>query len=214
MQKSVLADDLVFKFILVGDTGVGKSSILLKYCEDKFLLEHNVTVGVDFRSKIVQIDPKTSVKVQIWDTAGQETFGTIVRSFYRDCAGIFLVYDVNSKESFRNLENWLQEVRTHCENDPIYILMGNQVDNNREREVTYEEGKRFMEDCALNYFFETSAANGQNIQNAFAEAIKLVYLQYMQDKAHQNMPKRSLAKKSAGSKLSQISTQPRSGGCC
>lgn len=213
MQKSILGDDsLVFKFIIVGDTGVGKSSILLKYCEDKFLLEHNVTVGVDFRSKIVQIDPKTNVKVQIWDTAGQETFGTIVRSFYKDCAGVFLVYDVNSKSSFQNLETWLSEVRTNCDNEPIYILIGNQVDFNVPRQVEYEEGKKFMEDCNLDFFFETSARSGQNIQKAFTEAIKMVYSHQTQNKVEQSVPKRNLAKKS-GSKLSTASQTNRSG-CC
>jgi len=215
MQKSILGDDsLVFKFILVGDTGVGKSSILMKYCDDTFLLEHNVTVGVDFRSKNVQIDPKTNVKLQIWDTAGQETFGTIVRSFYKDCAAIFLVYDVNSRGTFQNLETWLSEVRTHCDNEPIYILIGNQVDFNVERQVPYEEGKKFMEDCNLDFFFETSARNGQNIQKAFSEAIKMVYSHQQHEKTQSIVNNRKDLSKKKGSKLSNISQPSRSGGCC
>lgn len=214
IKSSVIDDSLVFKFILVGDTGVGKSSILLKYCEDRFVPEHNVTVGVDFRSKTVQLDPTSKVKIQIWDTAGQETFGTIVRSFYRDAAGILLVYDVKNLDTFKNLETWLQEVRTHCEYDPIYVLIGNQCDNG-ERQVSQEEARRFMEECSIDLFFETSAYNGQNIDKAFIEAVKLVYLHYMQEKAEQNIPTRSMQSK--GSKLSQLSNPTivrKKGGCC
>lgn len=209
---SVTDDNMVFKFILVGDTGVGKSSILLKYSEDKFDSEHHVTIGVDFRSKIIQIDPKTKVKIQVWDTAGQETFGTIVRSFYRDAAGIFLVYDVKSKETFDNLQNWIEEVRTNCEYDPIYVLIGNQSDNG-ERQVSYEDGKRFMEECAIDLFFETSAFSGDNIEKMFVEATRLVHLHYMQDKAEENVPTRSIASKKSGSKLSNLSVQPKKK-CC
>lgn len=206
--------DVVFKFILVGDTGVGKSSILLKYSEDKFTDEHNVTVGVDFRSKVIQLDPKTKVKIQIWDTAGQETFGTIVRSFYRDAAAIFLVYDVKSKQTFKDLETWLEEVRTNCEYDPIYVLVGNQADGG-EREVTYEEGKNFMQECNIDLFFETSASNGQNINLAFMESLKLVYLHYCQAKADESVPSRSIIGKKSGTKLSTLGTHPKKEkGCC
>jgi len=175
-------EEMVFKFILVGDTGVGKSSILLKYTEKRFENEHNVTVGVDFRSKVLNYENKVLIKLQIWDTAGQETFGAIVRSFYRDAAAIFLVYNVKQRESFQSIERWLEEVRANCESDPIYILIGNQADNEQGREVSYEEGVECMKENDLSFFFETSAPDGKNIDLAFHEASGLTYLNYIKER--------------------------------
>jgi len=174
-------EDVVFKFILVGDTGVGKSSILLKYTEDKFDTDHNVTVGVDFRSKNIKLEDKALIKLQVWDTAGQETFGSIVRSFYRDAAAIFIVYDVKSRDSFEGVKTWLEEVQANSDTDPIYILMGNQADS-KERQVTYDEGVEFMKQNDLSFFFETSAFNGTNIDMAFFEAAQLCYIKYSRQK--------------------------------
>jgi len=225
MNKSSRLDEdleeVVFKFILVGDTGVGKSSILLKYTEQKFTSEHNVTVGVDFRSKVFKFEDRALIKLQIWDTAGQETFGSIVRSFYRDAAAIFLVYDVKVRESFKAVENWLDEVRINCDSDPIYILIGNQADSETEREVPYEEGVEFMKLNDISYFFETSAQNGTNIELAFQEAAQLAYLKYARDKMGQSKEKASLNLKDSrpGERLTLGKArveqkQSSGGGCC
>jgi len=213
-------EEIVFKFILVGDTGVGKSSILLKYTEKRFENEHNVTVGVDFRSKVINYENKAMIKLQIWDTAGQETFGSIVRSFYRDAAAIFLVYNVKDKLSFEAVYKWLDEVKSNCETDPIYILVGNQADNEQGREVSYDEGVEFMKENDISFFFETSAADGKNIELAFMEATGLTYLNYIKERRGVMSGKSSLNLKDAraGERLtvdrSTSHKKPNPKGCC
>lgn len=212
-------EELVFKFILVGDTAVGKSSILLKYTEQRFSHEHNVTVGVDFRSKTLKLDDKTLIKLQVWDTAGQETFGAIVRSFYRDAGAIFLVYNVKARETFEGLTTWMEEVKANCDSDPIYILIGNQADSEEERAVSYDEGVEFMKDNDISYFFETSAFNGKNIEMAFMEATKLAYINYTKEKMGQSRARTSINLKAAnrqGTRLTQVKMreEKKSNSCC
>jgi len=175
-------EEIIFKYLLVGGTGVGKSSILLRYTEHRLEKEHNITVAVDFRSRVLNFENKAMIKLQIWDTAGQVTFGSIVRSFYRDAAAIFLVYNIKNRESFLAIEKWLEEVRENCDSDPIYILIGNQADDDYGREVTYDEGVEFMKQNDLSFFFETSASDGKNIELAFMEATSLIYLNYVKDR--------------------------------
>lgn len=211
-------EELVFKFILVGDTGVGKSSILLKYTEHRFEQEHNVTVGVDFRSKTIKIEDKVLIKLQIWDTAGQETFGAIVRSFYRDAAVIFLVYNIKERETFEDLTTWLEEVRANCDSDPAYILIGNHTDTDDDRQVTYEEGVEFMKANDLSFFFETSAFSGRNIDLAFSEAAKLSYLNYMKEKMGKSNARSSINLKGprVGERLTlgKSKAKKKSSNCC
>ncbi len=213
-------EEVVFKFILVGDTGVGKSSILLKYTEEKFTHEHHVTVGVDFRSKFIKFEDRAMIKLQIWDTAGQETFGSIVRSFYRDAAAIFFVYDVKVRESFEALDTWLEEGRRNCESEPIYVLIGNQADSDIERQVTYEEGVEFMKLNDFSYFFETSAFNGTNIELAFKEAAQLAYLRYLKenrgqsDRASLNLKDSRPGERITVGKVREERKQNNGGGCC
>jgi len=204
----------------VGDTAVGKSSILLKYTEQRFSHEHNVTVGVDFRSKTLKLDDKTFIKLQVWDTAGQETFGAIVRSFYRDAGAIFLVYNVKVRETFEGLTTWMEEVKANCDSDPIYILMGNQADSDEERQVTYDEGVDFMKDNDISYFFETSAFNGKNIEMAFMEATKLAYIKYTKEKMGQSKARTSINLKATtrqGTRLTQhkmVQEKKSNSSCC
>jgi len=172
-------DDFVFKIILVGDQGVGKSSILLRYTQNEFRRDYNVTIGVEFASKLVEIDSETNVNLQIWDTAGQESFRAIVRSFYRNATAVFLVYQINRKDTFKSLQGWLDEIRENSNQNIIIVLMGNQSDRVGEREVSFEEGEAFMKENRLHFFFETSALDGSKVDTAFQAASRLIFVNYI-----------------------------------
>lgn len=119
--------DVLFRVIIVGDTGVGKSCFLLQFTEGQFREQHNVTIGVEFATKCVTVEGKC-VKLQIWDTAGQENFRSITRSFYRKADGVILMYDITNAASFANCEYWLEEIRQNSTLDVVIYLVGNQVD--------------------------------------------------------------------------------------
>lgn len=154
-----ITKNFLFKIIIVGPAGVGKSSLLLKYTKDEFERDYNVTIGVDFASKCVEIPTNNnqikSVKLQLWDTAGQEKFKTITKSYYRGCSGGIIVFDVTNRESYENIDNWIKTIREECAIDTTIILVGNKIDKT-EREVTYKEASSYAENIGLKYF-ETSA---------------------------------------------------------
>mmetsp|Transcript_75744 Transcript_75744/g.88102 ORF Transcript_75744/g.88102 Transcript_75744/m.88102 type:complete len:220 (+) Transcript_75744:28-687(+) len=212
-------DDLLFKLILVGDAGVGKTSILLRYCKDQFADDYNVTVGVEFHSQVAMIDNDTEVQLQIWDTAGQESFRAIVRSFYKNASGIFIVYNITKRDTFESLSGWLDEARANCQEDAVFVLMGNQADREEDREVEYSEGERFMRENNMNFFFESSALNSQNIQIAFKEAAKLIFLNCMSKLSKTREAEARGGKKSQGGtvKLNEkprdTSNVPKDSGC-
>ena len=135
----------MFKYIIIGDTGVGKSCILSQFLQNKFSPQYDVTVGVEFGAKLIKINGEP-IKLQIWDTAGQETFKSITRSYYRSAAAALLVYDITCKESFKNLTNWLTEVREHGNNKIAIMLIGNKKDLEKNREVSTQEGEKFASD--------------------------------------------------------------------
>jgi len=204
-------DSLLFKVILIGDSGVGKSSVLLKYTTNEFMQLSSSTVGLEFASKNVEIDNETIIKLQIWDTAGQESYKSIVRSFYKHAKAVFLVYQVNRKDTFESLKSWMHEIRENSCEDIVVVLMGNQCDLVKERQVTYEEGEQFMRENGVHFFFETSALDGSNIEKAFTEAAKLLFLNFLGD-----ADKAKLSQLNRGSKLGQYqqkSNRKRSG-CC
>lgn len=119
--------EVLFRVIIVGDTGVGKSCLLLRFTEDKFNDQHNVTIGVEFGSKVINFD-NTTVKLQVWDTAGQEVFRSIARGFYRKADGVLLVYDITARHTFENCEYWLDEIRNNSSLGVVIFLVGNQID--------------------------------------------------------------------------------------
>lgn len=158
--------DYMFKYIIIGDTGVGKSCLLLQFTDKRFRTDHDLTIGVEFGARLISIDGK-AIKLQIWDTAGQESFKSITRSYYRGAIGALLVYDVSRRETFNHLEHWLREAKEHDRDDRMVImLIGNKSDLVNQREVSEEEGRRFAQEHNL-HFIETSAKTAQNVEQAF-----------------------------------------------
>jgi len=159
--------DYFFKILLIGDSGVGKSCLLLRFADDSWTETHISTIGVDFKIKTLNIDGKT-VKLQIWDTAGQERFRTITSSYYRGAQGIILVYDVTDKESFNNVKQWMGEIdRYACEN-VNKLLVGNKSDLADQRAVDSNTAKEFADSYGIP-FIETSAKTASNVESCFVQ---------------------------------------------
>lgn len=169
----------VLKFIITGDAGVGKSSLLIRLTDQRFLANPDPTLGVEFGSKLIEIPEEGKViKLQCWDTAGTESFRSITRSYYRGAAGCLLVYDVTSRKSFKNAQSWLADVREHADPHLTCILVGNKIDlcneegegsSNRQREVSTDEADEWARNEGL-LFLEASAKSGSNVDLAFEKA--------------------------------------------
>ena len=161
-----------FKFIIIGDAGVGKSCIMLNFIDKGFRAEHDLTIGVEFGSKVIDCN-NVKVKLQIWDTAGSESFKSITRAYYRSAAGALLVYDISKRESFNHVTEWLSEARTHGNPAMAVTLVGNKSDLDHIRSISYDEGERFSKDNGIG-FIETSALKGNNIHTAFAQTAEKI----------------------------------------
>eukprot|EP01117_Protostelium_nocturnum_P020450 TRINITY_DN91_c0_g2_i1.p2 TRINITY_DN91_c0_g2~~TRINITY_DN91_c0_g2_i1.p2 ORF type:complete len:207 (-),score=49.38 TRINITY_DN91_c0_g2_i1:154-774(-) len=157
--------DYLFKLLLIGDSGVGKSCLLLRFADDTYTESYISTIGVDFKIRTIELNGKT-IKLQIWDTAGQERFRTITSSYYRGAHGIIVVYDITDQVSFSNVKQWLQEIdRYACEN-VNKLLVGNKNDLTNKRVVDTNTAKEFADGLAIP-FLETSAKNATNVEQAF-----------------------------------------------
>lgn len=166
MHPSVLTEyDYLFKVLLIGDSGVGKSCILLRFADDTYTESHISTIGVDFKIKTLELDGKV-IKLQIWDTAGQERFRTITSSYYRGAHGIIVVYDITNCDSFVNVKQWLHEIDRYGSENVDVLLVGNKSDMSHKREVTYEQGQEFADSIRCK-FVETSAKNASNVDKVF-----------------------------------------------
>ncbi|XP_076283568.1 ras-related protein Rab-37 isoform X2 [Lasioglossum baleicum] len=158
--------ELFFKVILLGDSGVGKTCLLTRFRDGRFLSGNYITtVGIDFRNKVVVVDD-TSIKLQIWDTAGQERFRSVTHAYYRDAHALLLLYDVTNKTSYDNIRAWLSEIREHANEDVVIMLLGNKSDCGTERVVKREDGERLAQEYKVP-FMETSAKTGLNVELAF-----------------------------------------------
>jgi len=164
--------DHLFKLLLIGDSGVGKSSLLLRFSDNTFSDSFIATIGVDFKIKTMDING-AQVKLQIWDTAGQERFRTITSSYYRGAHGIIVVYDVTNPDSFGNVRKWLQEINRYASENVQKILVGNKCDLVSERKVSYEDAKELADELGV-MFLETSAKNSTNVNVAFEQMAKKI----------------------------------------
>jgi Ras-related protein Rab-1A len=169
-MSSQLEYDYLFKYLIIGNSGVGKSCLLIRFTDDKYEEGYVTTIGVDFKIKTLIIEGK-SVKLQIWDTAGQERFRNIVSSYYKGAHGIMMVYDITDLESFRYLDSWIKEIEKNASKNVYKILVGNKNDLEKNRKVTFEKGKEFANLHGMK-FFETSAKENRNVEEAFKEMTK------------------------------------------
>ena len=158
----------LFKYIIIGDSAVGKSNILLRYIHDNFNEEFQSTIGVEFGAKNIKLEDKV-YRIQIWDTAGQETFRSITRAYYKNSVCAFVVYDITNRNSFQNVKSWIEDCRKQSPKTVFMVLIGNKVDLEDSRQVSYEEGSVFAEKNGM-LFFETSAKTGKNIEEIFLKS--------------------------------------------
>ncbi|XP_052769804.1 ras-related protein Rab-37-like isoform X2 [Mya arenaria] len=158
--------DISCKVMLIGDSGTGKTCLLVRFKDGAFLSGSFIsTVGIDFRNKVVEVDG-TKVKLQIWDTAGQERFRSVTHAYYRDANALLLLYDVTNKSSFDNIRAWLTEINEYAQEDVVIMLLGNKADMSGERMIRVEDGEKLAKDHGV-AFMETSAKTGMNVELAF-----------------------------------------------
>ena len=162
----------LYKYIVIGDSFVGKSCIVAKYIHGGFDEEFKTTIGIEFGSKDLTINGKV-YRIQIWDTAGQETFRSITRAYYKNSVCSFIVYDVTNRQSFLNVQDWFNECKKQTPKTAMMVLVGNKIDLNNKREVSYEEGENFAKNNSM-LFYETSAKNGDNIENIFYNSAEII----------------------------------------
>ncbi|KAL1365963.1 hypothetical protein HN51_013894 [Arachis hypogaea] len=165
--------DYLFKAVLIGDSGVGKSNLLSRFAKDEFRFDSKPTIGVEFAYRNIKIADKL-IKAQIWDTAGQERFRAITSSYYRGALGALLVYDITRRSSFENARKWMVELREFGGKDMVVILVGNKCDLEQTREVEEEEAKGFAEREGL-CFMETSALKNLNVDQVFLQMITRIH---------------------------------------
>lgn len=203
--------DFLFKLLLIGNSAVGKSSLLLRFSDNIFNESFLPTIGVDFKIRTFELSGKT-VKLQIWDTAGQERFKTITSSYYKGAHGIILTYDITDKQSFKDIENWLTEVEKFANENVIKLLVGNKSDLESSRQVKFEEGKEFADSLGVQ-FIETSAKNSSNVEKAFftlANEIK-GRVQKTNDNDNKGTSKQATSRKL---ETGQDMNQKKKNGCC
>ena len=179
--------DLSFKLIVIGDSFVGKSCLSIKASKGLYEDNYNPTIGFEFLTFFVKIED-VNIKLQIWDTCGQEVYRSLISSFYHNSSLALLVYSIDNKNSFENLEAWLNEIKTLGNPGIIIFLIGNKADLEEKREVSKEMGEEFCKNNNMKLFFETSAKTGFNAQNVFIEAAKLLYLKHLELKDYTTRP--------------------------
>ncbi len=204
--------DLSFKIIVIGDSEVGKSCVTLKATKNTFQEENISTCGFEFFRFNVKID-STIINLQIWDTCGQERYRSLIVNLYRGSAFSILVYAINKKQSFDNLEDWLKQVRTHASPDCKLFLIGNKCDLDNERKVEKEEGKKFISDYNLNFFTESSAKTGFNAKNIFIKAAFSLYDDYLKYKEKNPNDPNNVDVKITGKRLMGNENETKKG-CC
>ena len=202
--------DYLFKLLLIGNSSVGKSSLLFRFVENVWDDSFVPTIGVDFKLKTLEVNGK-KVKLQIWDTAGQERSKNITASYYRGGNGVLVVYDITERESFDNLTSWLIEIEKNANKNVYKLLIGNKCDLEDKRKVTYQEGKDFAESNGMK-FIETSAKDNTKVQEAF----ELLTSEIMKSAVNKDkgMEKKDNTKQIRLSQNTEDISGKKKGGCC
>lgn len=205
--------DYLFKLLLIGNSGVGKSCLLLRFSDDTYSNDYISTIGVDFKIKTVELDGKT-VKLQIWDTAGQERFRTITSSYYRGSHGIIIVYDITDQESFNGVKMWLQEIDRYATSTVLKLLVGNKCDLTDKRVVEFDVAKEFA-DANNMPFLETSALDSTNVEEAFLTMGRQIKESMAKQKLNDDSNGNSQNKNDKGNvNLNGQSLTSSTNGCC
>ncbi|VEU20688.1 DEKNAAC101586 [Brettanomyces naardenensis] len=197
--------DRTMKLLLVGDSGVGKSCLLLRFVDDKFNPSFITTIGIDFKIKTIDINGKR-IKLQVWDTAGQERFRTITTAYYRGSMGIIIVYDVCDENSFESVKKWYQTVNQHAKDDAQLFLVGNKSDDEESRQVSTKQGELLAQELGIP-FMEASAKSGLNVSEVFFKLVNLILERTPEEEAGEEQQGKLDVRQGSGS-LSSGS------GCC
>ena len=196
-MNSSIETDLVYKILLLGDSEVGKSCFLMRYSDDVFVDNYITTIGLDYKLKYIQLESGETIKVQLWDTAGQDRYRTIAKNYYKGSHGILLLYDITKLNSFQNIREWVKNIKEEVNEKAIIFLIGNKIDKTGERKITTEEGQKLAEEFNLP-FFEASAKSGKNVNevfNALYKKISEVYIDIQREKGEKLEPKNRRKKK-------------------
>jgi len=198
--------DYLFKLLLIGDSGVGKSCLLLRFADHTYTESYISTIGVDFKIRTITTRDEKTIKLQIWDTAGQERFRTITSSYYRGAHGIIVVYDVTDQESFNNVKQWLNEIERYASEKVNKLLVGNKCDLVSKKAVSYEVAKAFADKLDIP-FLETSAKAATNVEKAFLT---------MADEIKSKIPTNTVQNGPGGKKTVTVgdTESVSSSGCC
>ena len=164
----------LYKILLLGDSTVGKTCFLLRFMEDSFIDLHMATIGLDYKLKTMILEEQKIVKVQIWDTAGQDKFRAITRNYYKGASGIILIFDVTNIKSFENIKKWINEIKEEISENVSIVLIGNKIDNVKERKITKEQGEKIANEIGTK-FFETSSKTGEGINESVFYLVKIIY---------------------------------------
>ena len=164
----------LYKILLLGDSTVGKTCFLLRYVDDSFLDLHMATIGLDYRLKTMILENQQIVKVQLWDTAGQDKFRAITRNYYKGASGIILIFDVTNINSYENIKKWIIEIKEEISDKVSIVLIGNKIDNVNERKITKDQGDKLAGEIGVK-FFETSAKTGEGINESVFFLVKKIF---------------------------------------
>ena len=175
-----MSNENVYKVLLLGDTTVGKTCFLMKYTDKTFQEVHMSTIGLDYRLKTMTLKSGKNVKLQIWDTAGQDRFRSITKNYYKSANGIILIYDVTSLLTYENVKTWISQIREEAPQNVVIFIAGNKIDMEEERKVKTEDGIKLADEYGF-LFFETSAKNDININETFEDLVEEI------DKVHSKL---------------------------
>ena len=203
--------DLSFKLIVIGDSSVGKSCLSAQAVRNNFVEFYQATVGFEFLTFNLRINSKI-IKLQIWDTCGQEVYKSLISNFYRNCSLALIVYAINNRNSYEHAENWLNDLKNQSNPNVRVFLIGNKCDLEDQRVVSKEEGESFKEQKKLDRFIETSAKTGKNARNVMVEAAKLLFKDYLKAKEDFNNENEDGNKK--GEKLERKNNKKKGKKCC